>query len=299
MVLFSLRVRKYFYYIIALPIYLLSWLPFPLLYLVSNGLYLLGYHMLGYRKRVVFENLKNSFPEKSPPEIEKTARQFYKHLADVFLETFKLLSISKTELQRRVTFANTELIEKYGQQKQNILIVLGHCGNWEWNGVAFQSLGICQLNGLYHPLSSPFFNWLMLRLRSRFGMGLIPMQSSIREMIKNQNIWNATAFIADQTPSSASQAHWVRFLNQDTAVFIGPERISGKFNLPVVYASVQKKGRGFYHIRFIEISDNSSKTQEGIITETFSRLLEEDIRQQPPFWLWSHRRWKHKWPVSN
>lgn len=285
-------------YYLALPfIYLVSLLPFPLLYAFSDGLFFLIYRVMGYRREVVLNNLKNSFPEKTDAEIKKIAQQYYSYLCDLFLETFKTLTISEKSMLRhcRLEPKSRELLDKLAQQNQSVILVMGHHGNWEWGGNTFSLECSQQLYVIYHPLSNPHFNRLIINMRTRFGTKLIPMNDTFREMVKNKNILNATAFIADQTPHPES-AYWTQFLNQDTPVFRGTEKISGKLELPVVYIHISRKKRGFYEMTAEMLIENPKETTDGEITEAFTRKLEEKIKAEPETWLWSHRRWKHKRP---
>lgn len=287
-------------YYLALPfIYLISLLPFPLFYLVSDFFFLMLYYVLGYRKKVVYQNLKNSFPEKPHQELKKIEKQFYRYLCDLFLETFKTLTISKEEAVKRCFFAKetVDLFARLNGQKQSCIIVMGHYGNWEWAGNTFSLVCPQQLYVIYHPLTSKNFNKLMHNMRTRFGTKLYAMKDTMREMIKNRNEINATAFIADQTPPPES-AYWTTFLNQDTPVFFGTEKIAQKLNYPVVYVTVNRKKRGYYEVNAEMLVTDPKNTKEGEISELHTKKLEKDIRQQPEIWLWSHRRWKHKRPAQ-
>ncbi len=286
--------KKLYYYILAAPIYLFALLPFSVFYFVCDIFYLIGFYVIGYRKKVIYTNLRNAFPNKTKQEIDTIAKAYYHFMIDLFLETFKFLVMSKAEVQKRVTFDDLAMMQEFKDHNQNILFVMGHYGNWEWCGQSFHLHQILQVDVLYHPLSSGFFEWIMMKLRTRFGVQPIPMKSSIKEMVRRKSIINATAFLADQTPSNTRDAHWMQFLNQDTPVLIGTEKIAKKFHYPVVYVSVQRLKRGYYKTYFTKICDDASTTPDGFVTETHTRLLEEDIIRQPETWLWSHRRWKHK-----
>lgn len=288
--------KRFYYPILALPIYLLMLLPFPLLYLLSDFLYGVAFHLLGYRKKVVYTNLRNAFPGKTKKEIDHIARAYYHFMIDLFIETFKTLTVSKRQINKRMQFDDLSMIHELKAKQQNFLYVMGHYGNWEWCGHSFSLQHIYQLDALYHPLSNPFFDWLTNKIRQRFGMGLISMQQSVKEMIRRRDQLNATAFIADQTPSNPRDAYWMTFLEQDTPVFFGTEKIARKFNYPVVFVSVRRLKRGYYKVYFQKVTDAPKDTPEGYITETHTRMLEEEIRRQPEIWLWSHRRWKHKRP---
>lgn len=281
---------------IALPfLYLISALPFPVFYLLSDGVYFLLYRVIGYRKKVVYENLKNSFPNKTHQELKHIEKQFYKYLCDLFLETLKTLTISKEEAIRRCAFNdNTKAIFKeLNDRKQSCILVMGHFGNWEWAGNSFSLINPQQLYVIYHPLSNKHFDKLMYDMRTRFGTKLYAMKEAMREMIRNRNEVNATAFIADQTPSPEG-AYWTTFLNQDTPVFWGTEKIAQKLNYPVVYVTVNRIKRGYYEVNTEYLVMDPKSTKEGEISELHTRKLEQDIIAQPEIWLWSHRRWKHQ-----
>jgi KDO2-lipid IV(A) lauroyltransferase len=281
---------------LALPfLYLISILPFPLFYLVSDGIYVLLYRVIGYRKKVVYENLKNSFPEKTHEELKKIEKQFYHYLVDLFLETLKTLTISKEEAIKRCTLSPKAVAlfnELYAQNKSCIL-VMGHFGNWEWAGNTFSLINKQQLYVIYHPLTNKHFDKLMYDMRTRFGSKLYAMKDTMRGMISNRNEINATAFIADQTPAPEN-AYWTTFLNQDTPVFWGTEKIAQKLNYPVVYVTINRVKRGYYEVHAEVLVDEPKNTKEGEISELHTRQLEKDIKAQPEIWLWSHRRWKHK-----
>lgn len=287
-------------YYLTLPLlYLISVLPFPVLYGLSNGIFFLLYHVFGYRKTVVFTNLRHSFPEKTEQEIQSIGRQYYKHLCDLFLETFKTLTISPKAMLKhcRLHPEAQQLLDNFAAEKKSIIIVMGHHGNWEWGGNTFSLSCRQPLYVIYHPLENPYFNKLIIKMRTRFGTKLIPMNDTFRQMAKNKGIVSATAFIADQTPHPEN-AYWTQFLHQDTPVFWGTERISRKMNLPVVYMHIRRKKRGFYEMMVEMLEENPKLTEEGEITERFTRLLEKKIKAEPETWLWSHRRWKHKKPVA-
>lgn len=282
-------------YCLAIPfIYLLSLLPFPLLYLLSDGLYFILYKILGYRKAIVHKNLKNSFPEKTDQEIKALSKRYYGYLCDLFLETFKTLTISRSEMLRRCTIDPyaVKLFEQFAEKKENLIIVMGHKGNWEWAGNTFSLCCRHQLYVIYHPLENKDFNGLVCKMRTRFGTKLIAMQDTFRDMVRHKQELNATAFIADQAPSP-DKAFWMTFLHQDTPVFMGTEKIAQKMKYPIVYVSVHRIKRGFYTLTAELLPAPAAATQEGEITKTHTRRLERDIMDQPETWLWSHRRWKH------
>lgn len=285
-------------YYICLPfIYLLSLLPFAVLYVVSDGLYGILYYVIGYRKEVVFKNLKNSFPGKNDTEIKKIRKTFYHYLCDLTLETFKTLTISKSTMLKRCSIepATMKLFTRLAEENKSFILVMGHWGNWEWAGNSFSLLCKHQLYVIYHPLSNKYFDGLIYRMRTRFGTKLIAMKDTYREMAACKNELTATAFIADQTPSPEG-AFWTTFLHQDTPVFKGTEKIAKRMNYPVVYARVKKLKRGYYEISGEILFDNPAETGSGMISASHTKALESDIIAQPEIWLWSHRRWKHRKP---
>ncbi len=283
-------------YYVALPfLYLVSLLPFPVLYLLSDGMYFILFHILGYRKLVVYTNMRNSFPEKSDEEIHLLAKKYYRYLCDLTLETFKTLTISKKAMLKHCRFTPEALavMDKMAAGNQSLILVLGHLGNWEWAGNSFSLLCKHHLYVIYHPLSNKHFDGLMYRMRSRFGTGLIPMKETFKQMLANRGELTTTAFIADQSPTKEG-AHWMTFLNQETPVFKGTELIARKINYPIIYGSVKRLKRGYYAVSVEVLVEQPKETAEGFITETHTRRLERDIIAQPEVWIWSHRRWKHK-----
>lgn len=287
------------YYLVLPFIYLISILPFRVLYAISDFMYFVLYRVLGYRKDVVLTNLRNSFPEKSEAEISKIAKDYYKYLCDLFLETFKTLTIGRKAMLKRCYFSQEALdvFNSLAAQNKSVVLVMGHFGNWEWAGNTFSMQCKHQLYVIYHPIRNKYFDWLMYRMRTRFGTKLIAMKDTFREMLENREELNATAFIADQTPGPEN-AYWTNFLNQDTPVFKGTELIARKINYTVVYAKVKRVKRGHYEIFAEVLFDNPKGTTDGEISEAHTKKLEQDIIEQPEIWLWSHRRWKHKRPVS-
>lgn len=287
--------------ITALPlIYFISILPFPLLYLLSDLSFLLVYFVIGYRKKVVDENLEKSFPEKSEKERLRIRLKFYRHFCDVIFETLKLATISKKAFRRRCELNGDAIaaFRKHFAAGRSIVGVMGHCGNWEWGAIAHQVYFDRMITGVYHPLSNEGVDRFMKRLRGRFGGDITPMRLVYRRLLglKQAGIPTTVGLIADQTPPPES-AYWTTFLNQDTPVFNGPEKLARKFGYPVLYLRVTKKKRGYYRLEVKEICEDPAALPEGAVSELHTRALEENIREQPAYWLWSHRRWKHKRPA--
>jgi KDO2-lipid IV(A) lauroyltransferase len=284
-------------YFVALPfIYGISLLPFPLLYLLSDGIYVLIYKVLGYRKEVVMNNLRNSFPEKDEAELKAIASKFYQWFCDLTLETLKTLTISPEEVRKRVEFKGKDILQQYAREKRSVILVLGHYGNWELAGARYsQERDIPQLHVIYHPLANARFDRLMHHMRTRHGTRLYTMRETSKAMIRDRDLLTATAFIADQTPSP-ERAYWMTFLNQDTPVFQGTEGLARKLDKPVIYISITRPERGYYCMSMETLVADPTRTTDGEITEVHTRRLERDIRKYPELWLWTHRRWKHKRP---
>jgi KDO2-lipid IV(A) lauroyltransferase len=287
-----------FLYYFSLPfVYLLSALPFTVLYFFSNVVYFLLYHVIRYRRKVVRENLTRSFPEKPEKEIREIEARFYRYFCDLFLETFKTLTISKEDMVKHCLFEPETLaiFNHLAAENQSFIVVMGHFGNWEWGGNTFSICCKHQLYVIYHPLSNQFVNGLMYRMRTRFGTRLIAMKDTLRDMLKNRSELTATAFIADQSPLP-DRAYWMDFMNQDTPVFLGIEKIALKIRYPIVYITIRRVKRGYYRVFAERIELPSQLNETGKITKIHTRKLEEDIRSQPENWLWTHRRWKHERP---
>lgn len=288
------------YYFLLPFIYLLSILPFRVLYFLSNTLYLCLYFIIGYRKKVVRLNLKNSFPEKKESEIKEIEKKYFKHLCDLLLESLKAYSISEKELRKRCTIRNPELMEKYALKGEDICIAMGHYGNWEWAGQRVSMDTRFKLLVLYRKIKNPYFNNFMIKLRSRFGAIPVEMRDTIRVILdyKNKKIPTATVFITDQSPPPEN-AIWINFLNQKTAVFKGVEKIARKYNMPVLFGHVRKIKRGYYEIELSVLSENAAMLTETELTTLHTQKLESYIKENPEYWVWSHKRWKHKAPISH
>ncbi len=281
-------------YYATLPfLYGVSLLPFWALYLLSDLICFIVYRVIGYRTKIVGTNLRNAFPEKSEQELLEIQREFYRYFCDLLLETLKTLTIQPKTLLKRVTFENEEVYERFLQEKQSVIIVMGHLGNWELTGARFSQTHLHQLYVIFHPLSNKYFNNLVYHMRTRLGNKLYAMRETFRGMVKNRNAVTATAFIADQTPSS-KDAYWTTFLNQETPVFKGTAKIAKKMKYPIIYVSVQRLKRGYYRISNELLVEYPTQLSEDEITELHTRRLEADIVKTPAYWLWTHRRWKHK-----
>lgn len=275
----------------------LSFLPFSILYRISDFFYLIVYYIFGYRKKVVFDNLKNSFPNKTEHEITIIAKGFYSHFCDLIIESIKMFGISKEELIQRCKVRNPELMESYFQQGKSLIIPAGHYNNWEMAATASNLQIPHQPIAIYAPLKSVFFNNLIKKSRAKFGVELSPKKEVKAGFEKDKNRLTAILFGADQSPSSVHSAYWTTFLNQETGVMMGSEKYAIEYDYPVVFGKVIKVKRGYYEFEFITLEDNPRDTSFGEISEKHTRLLEKIILKNPEYWLWSHKRWKRKKPM--
>ncbi|MDD3062452.1 MAG: lysophospholipid acyltransferase family protein [Massilibacteroides sp.] len=272
-------------------------LPLRLLYILSDILYVFVYKIIRYRVRVTRANLKASFPQKTEKERKKLERRFYQHFADYIVETIKLAHISEKEIKRRAFLNNPELIDKLMDEGHPCVIMLmGHYGNWEWFTSSSSFFRDAKIFQIYRPLNNQAFDDLFIYLRTRFGSQGIKKNDTIREVIhlQKRKTRSCVIFISDQTPSLNNLHYWTQFLNQDSAMLTGAERIAKKFNLPVVFLDTKKTQRGHYVIDFQLITDQPKDTPDFWITEQYARRMEKCILRDPAYWLWTHKRWKHK-----
>ncbi len=288
-----------FYCFLFLVWYLLSLLPFRVLYFVSDLLYYPLYYVVGYRRRVVRKNLSECFPEKSKEELLRIEKQYYHFLCDYAVETLKLFSMSEKSLMRRIRFSGHEELQEL-LKTRNCVLFMGHYCNWEW--VASLPLQMDSLRKddsfvfgqIYHALENKNFNDLFLRLRGRFGSVSIEMMTALRHLVQYriENKRFIVGFISDQSPNWNHVHLWTPFLNHKTAVFTGAERIAKSTNAVVMYLDMERVKRGYYHARFIKITDDPKRYPDYQLTEQYAVLLEQSIRRAPQYWLWSHNRWK-------
>ncbi|MFM7328241.1 MAG: lysophospholipid acyltransferase family protein [Bacteroidota bacterium] len=283
------------YHLIVRPI---SVLPFSVLYRVSDVLYLIMVYIIRYRGKVVTGNIRRCFPELKPVEQEAIIREFYRHFCDLLVESFKLFNISESALRERLVFENPEELNKYFREGRSVIIAGGHYNNWEALAVACQLYMDHQAVALYKPLASKWFDRKMQETRGRYGLILVPIQKT-REWFENwQGKPTGIIFGMDQSPSKVARSHWMTFLGQETAVIFGTEKYSREFNQPVVYGGIHKTSRGHYSVRFETVTDTTTPMAHGEIVERTMKLLERDILTAPAYWLWSHRRWKHRKPEA-
>ncbi len=277
------------FYLLILPV---SYLPYRLLYIVSNFLAFIFKNVIQYRKEVIYKNLKNSFPDKNNIEIKTLKNKFYNHFSDLIIESFKGFTISKKQIIQRLQVENQHVIDKF--KNQNIILIGGHYNNWEICGQGLPNYFDHELFAIYKPLKNSFFNEKMKVSREKFGLKMIPMKYTKRYFEKSASRPKAILFGSDQSPSNIKRAYWTKFLNQETAFLQGAEKYAVEFDWPVIYGSINKIKRGFYKVNYQIITEKPSNCSKGYIISKFAQLLEKDIKNKPEYWLWSHNRWKRK-----
>ncbi|HTN44980.1 MAG TPA: lysophospholipid acyltransferase family protein [Flavipsychrobacter sp.] len=280
------------YFLLLCILYPVSLLPLRLLYGLSELAFFLIYHVTGYRKEIVRDNLKHAFPEKSDPELFKIRKAFYRNFCDQWIETLKLLSISREELHRRMP-ANWEVFEELYKEKKNAYVLLGHTFNWEWANLICAWNVQQQFAGVYLPLTSKPFDRFMLRLRSRSGAWLISMKALKRGLVQLKGKQYILAQIADQNPSVTEVATWLPFMHREAPFFRGAEQMARRANAAVVFAGIIKVKRGYYQINLHRFCDDASAAEEGSVLKNYVSFMEQQIRMQPENWMWTHRRWKY------
>ena len=276
---------------VLFPLVLLSRLPYQLLLAtVGRCCYFLTYSIARYRYHVVLQNLARAFPEKPYAEIHALARKFYWCFSCFIVEMFKSISISHRELASQVHVVNVDLVDRYRREGRPMVALLGHYGNWESLSILPRKLPV-QVNALYKPLSNKWLCYLVRRIRSRFGMRLIPAQTALRQLMKAGDPATLSLFIADQFPGKHN-GYRMELLNQSTALFDGAEKLAKAIDAVVFYVELERDTGSGWNVHFSLITEHAKETTQGEITHSFGALLEQTIRKAPAYWLWSHRRWK-------
>lgn len=274
-------------------------LPWPILRSVSSFIAWLAHSVVKYRVGICHDNIRTSFPEMTDKEVEETVKGFYRFLADYFIETVKLGGMNADEMRMRMKFENIEEVNEDLREGHNVSIFLGHFCNWEW--VSSMPLWLDLSTGavpcqIYHPLSNVAADQVFGSIRSRFGATNLPMSTSAKTLMEMsaKGTPSITGYIADQTPSWRAIHHWIPFLHHDTPVFTGAEKISRKIHAAAYYLDMRRPERNHYVGRFVKITPDTAEEPVNKVTETYFKMLQKSIESQPPLWLWTHRRWKHK-----
>ncbi|MEA4983505.1 MAG: lysophospholipid acyltransferase family protein [Paludibacter sp.] len=284
------------FYIFYAVIWTVSWLPMKALYVLSDLIFPVIYHVAGYRKKVVRRNLINSFPEKSLKEIIRIEKKFYHYFCDLMLETIRQLHAPKSEMKKRMAFENLELLTAQAEQGKSVMLMTAHYCNWEWTSVICLHLpSDFKAYPVYQELKDKHFDKLMFQLRNRYGAVNIEKRDLIRTMLnmRNDSEHGVFGMISDQSPMARNIRFRMDFLHQDTPVFLGTEQLAKKYDYPVFYLDIQRVKRGYYKAVVEPLTLTPTETAEYEITKAFMQRLEKDIQQRPEFWLWSHNRWKH------
>lgn len=276
-------------------LYITSLLPFWFLYCLSDFLYYILFYIIKYRKHVVLTNLENAFPNQTEEQRLVLAKKFYRFLPDLIVETLKMATMSKKQVEKRIELLNPKEVERHFDSGKGVIGVTAHYGNWE--------LGIYRLSTMtnnprlviYKPLNSGYFNEVYNELRGRFGATMVPMKQILRHIVRLKHTPHISMFVADQTPTYQDSDYFMKFLNQETLVYTGTERIARLTKNPIVYCHIgRKKQRGYYYCEFTTLIENPDNYAEHEITDIHNRFTEALIIKQPEYWLWSHRRWKRK-----
>lgn len=274
---------------------LFSKLPLKVLYFLSDIIFVILYYIVGYRKEVVYENIRNSFPEKSDEEIKQISKKFYHNFSDYLVETLKAFTISDESLHQKLQHVNLEIFSESKEKQKNVMLLSGHVFNWEW----FNSLATLipqeKCFPIYRKMQSDFWEEKIRKIRGRYGNEAIEADDVMKHILRNPNDGNSVyMFVADQTPHVSMVNYGIEFLHQKTPVFIGYDRLSSRMNVSFVYCEMEKIKRGQYRVTYHEILPDNEKFEHYEVVRKFHKNLEKTIHKNPDNWLWSHKRWKYK-----
>jgi Kdo2-lipid IVA lauroyltransferase/acyltransferase len=284
-------------YLLVYPLlWLFSKLPFRIIYFLSDIVYLFVYHIIGYRKKAVRENLELVLTHLTVSERLLIEKKFFKHLCDMFLEMIKTMSITEKEINERYRFANFEVYKNLENKQKSISLMCAHYASYEW--AVSLNLQISFLGyGVYKKLNNPYFDKLVKDIRAKFKANLITTKETIPTIIENANnkILGTYGFASDQSPKLSTTFHWAPFMGIVVPVHTGAEMIAKKYDMNVIFMQTRKLKRGFYECSFEVLADeNVAEIPDYQITEKFLKLVEKQILEAPEFYLWTHKRWKHK-----
>jgi KDO2-lipid IV(A) lauroyltransferase len=279
-------------------IYPLSLLPFGVLYAIGKLFSFLMQSVFSYRKKVVHDNLKKCFPEKSPKALNDIENQFYDYLGQLFMEGIKSFTMSKSESIKRCFITNPEVLDYYYEQNKDVILLFGHNENWEWTPLASDAQVKHRIGGIYKPVKNKYLNQWIVDNRTRYGSMVLSMKETFPYYESQPKERTAIGFIADQNPGNPKTAVWVDFFGMKTAFVAGPARVAHQFDLPLVFVNIEEQEKGFYEIQFENFIANPHDFSEVEIIQKFAARIEAKIRKRPHVWLWSHKRWKHKLPEN-
>ncbi|MGB6268183.1 MAG: lysophospholipid acyltransferase family protein [Olleya sp.] len=283
-------------YILIYPfLWLISILPFRLLYAFSDGLYLLIYHIIGYRKKTVIENLNLVFPNKSETEIKQITKRFYHHLCDMVVESIKSMTISEAQMRKRYVFSNIEEIKQYEDKQRSIVLMCAHYGSWEWIFI-LQKYVNHKGYAIYKKLENKYFDRLVKRIRAKYNSYLITTKETFDTLqtAKDKGELTINGFVSDQSPKPWKAHHWLDFMGIHVPAHTGAELLAKQLDMTVLFFSVKRIKRGYYETTFTTLAENPSDFKDYQITDAFFKLVEKQIYEAPEYYLWTHKRWKHR-----
>ena len=283
-------------YILVYPIiWIISIIPTRLLYVISDLLYVLVYYIIGYRKKTVQTNLALCFPEKSKEDINSISKKFYHHFCDMILESIKSVSISEAELKRRFIPTNIEEIRAIENMNKSMILVMGHYASWEWIFILQRHTSF-KGYAIYKRLENRYFDALVKRVRAKYNTFLITTKEAIPVLVKSKTEGELTlnGFVADQSPKENKGYHWNKFMGITVPFHTGAELMAKRLDMPVVFCKVSKVKRGYYEATFKTITLTPNEYDNYDITDIYMKLLEEQIHEAPEYYLWTHKRWKHR-----
>ncbi|MBT4916142.1 MAG: lysophospholipid acyltransferase family protein [Formosa sp.] len=283
-------------YILIYPIlWIVSMLPFRMLYFVSDLLYILMYYVIGYRKNAVKENLNLVFPNKSEAELRTVLKKFYHHLCDMVVESIKSMNISIDSMKSRYKFNNLDIITGYEKQNKSIILMCAHYGSWEWIFI-LQTYTTHRSYAIYKRLQNKYFDRLVKSIRARYNSYLITTKEtfSVMEEAKKNGVLSMSGFASDQSPKIDKARYWADFMGINVPVHTGAEALAKKLDMPVVFFSVKRIKRGYYEATFQTLAEKPKSFNDYEITDRFLKLVEAQINEAPEYYLWTHKRWKHR-----
>ncbi|WP_292889547.1 lysophospholipid acyltransferase family protein [Nonlabens sp.] len=280
------------FYLIYPILWIISRLPFPIVYVLSDFFYFITYYIIGYRKEIIKNNLRIAFPNKDEKEITRLAKKSTQHFCDIFIEMIKSMGMSKMSMKKRFLCKNPETVNAFAKAKRPLIVMFGHQASYEWTMVLDEVLDY-KVYAIYKPLKNKRWNTLIVNIRKKFNSELVAMKEATAAMKESAEKEAALfALVADQSPMAGRAQYFTNFFNVPSAVFKGAERIAREHQTAVVFLRVTKVKRGYYETEFVNITTNGAETKDWQITDTFFQLLEEQIIKQPEYYLWSHKRWK-------
>lgn len=283
-------------YLLTYPVlWLLSNLPMRVLFIFSDIAFVILYYVVGYRKKVVRNNLKMSFPEKTEKELRSIEKKTFRHFTDVFVEMIKSFTISEKEISQRLSITNPELLDKYYLKGQSVIFLSGHYANWEWVSFIVEKSLNYHMSVVYKKISNEYFDKLMKKTRNKFGVRFVVTRNFYPEILKNkkEGVIQAYGFLSDQSPMLKNAKFWSDFMGIRVPVIIGPETIAKKMNYPVFYFQTEQVKRGVYRSTFLLLEEDPKSAETYSITKKYIKSLEDQIQKQPEFYFWTHKRFKH------